>query len=88
MPTISMFSGILVRMFTGKREHPPAHIHVAYGEYSATFDILTAERIDGSLPLRQCRLVEAWMELHREELLANWGLAQAGEDLFRIDPLR
>jgi hypothetical protein len=88
MPTISMFYGILVRMFTGKREHPPAHIHIAYGDYSATFDILTAERIDGSLPQRQCRLVEAWIELHREELLADWELAKAGETLFNIDPLK
>ena len=67
MPTISMFHGILVRMFAGKREHPQAHIHIAYGDFSATFDILTAEAIEGNLPKRQSRLVEAWIELHREE---------------------
>ncbi|MEI6876857.1 MAG: DUF4160 domain-containing protein [Spirochaetota bacterium] len=83
-----MFCGILVRMFTGKREHPSAHIHVVYGNYSATFDILTAERIEGGLPLRQSRLVVVWMELHREELLADWDLAKAGETLLNIDPLK
>ena len=40
MPTISMFYGILVRMYSGQREHPPAHFHASYGEHVATFDII------------------------------------------------
>jgi hypothetical protein len=34
------------------------------------------------------RLVQAWIEIHRDELLANWDLATAGDTLFRIDPLK
>ncbi|WP_417912575.1 DUF4160 domain-containing protein [Candidatus Electronema sp. TJ] len=42
----------------------------------------------GSLPKQKMKLVEAWLEIHREDLLANWKLAVAGEPIFRIDPLR
>jgi hypothetical protein len=88
MPTISMFFGILISMFTGTREHRPPHIHADYGEFSASFDILTAERIEGSLPPRQSRMVMAWIEIHREELLANWTLVERRGVLFKIDPLK
>jgi len=88
MPTISMFFGIIVRMYCGKAEHNPPHIHVYYQDYKATFDIRTAEKGDGDLPPRQTRLVVAWIELHREELIADWDLASQGETPFRIEPLR
>lgn len=42
----------------------------------------------GSLPLRQLKLVTAWVELHRDELLADWELALNGEEPFRIAPLQ
>jgi len=42
----------------------------------------------GSLPLRQLKLVAAWVELHRDELLADWELALNGEEPFRIAPLQ
>jgi len=87
MPTNCMFYGILVRMHVSTREHAPAHVHAYYGEYSATFDILKGERIEGVLPSRQRRLMEAWIELRREELMADWLLAESGEELFMIEPL-
>jgi hypothetical protein len=40
------------------------------------------------LPKKQIRLIQAWVELHRDELLANWELAEQGEPLFKIEPLR
>lgn len=88
MPTISMFFGIIVRMYCGKAEHNPPHIHVYYQEHKASFDIRTAEKVEGRLPPRQTRLVVAWIELRREELMADWDLASRGELPFRIDPLR
>jgi hypothetical protein len=48
----------------------------------------TVEVIDSSLPRRQLRLVLAWAELHRDELLENWRLARLGETLHEIEPLR
>ncbi len=88
MPTLSMFFGIVVRMYLGKREHNPPHFHAYYQEYKAIFDIKTCELTDGNIPRRQVKLIEAWAELHKEELMANWELAQNGEVPFKIDPLK
>jgi len=88
MPTISMFFGIIVRMYCGKAEHNPPHVHVYYQDFKAIFGIATAEMTEGNLPPRQIRLMAAWIELHREELLADWDLASRGELPFKIDPLR
>jgi hypothetical protein len=44
--------------------------------------------LDGSLPRRQVRLVQAWIEIHRDELMADWFLAVTGQPIFPIDPLK
>jgi hypothetical protein len=88
VPTISMFYGIIIRMYYGGREHTPPHFHAYYGEYRATFKIETCSIIEGNIPSRQRRLVEAWAEIHRDELMANWRLASEGEGPKAIDPLR
>lgn len=76
MPTISMFFGIIVRMYFGPKEHNPPHIHVHYQEAMATFDIESGNIITGELPKRQIKLVTAWIEIHRDELIADWKLCQ------------
>ena len=88
MPTISMFYGIIVRMYFAPGEHNPPHIHVYYNEYKATVDIRTCEIIHGNLPGRQLKLVLAWAELRQEELIADWNLVMNGESPFQIQPLR
>ena len=42
----------------------------------------------GSLPKNKLKLVQAWIEIHKEELLANWTLAVNGEQVFKISPLK
>ena len=86
MPTISMFFGILIKM--NYREHNPPHIHVEYGEYRACYRIDNGGLRSGELPQSQGRLVLAWIEIHRAELLADWKLSEQREELFRIEPLR
>jgi hypothetical protein len=88
MPTISMFFGLMIEMFYAPKEHNPPHIHVYYQDEKASVNILTAEVMDGYLPIRQFRFVQAWIEIHREELLANWTLCQNGKSPFKIDPLK
>ncbi len=88
MPTISMFFGIIIRMYYAPKEHNPPHIHVYYQNYSGVVDIETCEQIIGNLPIKQLRIVIAWVELHKEELLANWTLCQNGEKPFNIDPIK
>jgi len=34
------------------------------------------------------KLVQAWIEIHRGDLLADWKSAVAGEPVFKIDPLK
>ncbi len=75
-------------MYLGKKEHNPPHFHAYYQDYKGIFDINTCEMADGNIPGKQIKLIEAWAELHKEELLADWTLAQNGEIPFKIDPLR
>ena len=88
MPTISMFFGIIIRMYFSPDEHPPPHFHAYYNEYRATVNIRTCEIIKSDLPRKQARLVLAWAELHQEELMADWHLVMNNEDPFKIQPLQ
>ncbi len=38
----------------------------------------------GELPMKKHKLVVAWIEIHQEELMANWQLAVTGSKLFPI----
>ena len=87
MPTISMFYGIIIRMYFAPGEHSPPHFHAYYNEFKASFDIETLEVIEGNLPRKQTRLVQAWAELHIDELRADWELAMNGEPVYKIEPL-
>lgn len=83
-----MFYGILVLMFyRDNRRHYQPHIHVRYQNDSAVFSIPEGELLSGDIPPKQTKLVVAWIELHQEDLMADWQLAVNGEDLFRIEPL-
>ena len=89
MPTISMFYGILILMyFYDNKKHSRPHIHAEYGEYEASIAIDDGELLSGNLPLSKLKLVQAWIEIHREDLLVDWKLAVAGKPVFKIDPLR
>ena len=86
MPTISMFFGIIIRMFF-RGEHQPPHFHAFYQDYEAAFD-MDGDLIDGHMPQKQRNLIKAWATLHQDELLADWKLAENKEPLYPIDPLR
>ncbi len=43
--------------------------------------------IEGALPARQLKLILAWNELHRDELMQNWELAREGKTLNQVEPL-
>lgn len=88
MPTISMFFGIIIRMYYAPKEHNPPHIHVYYNEHVVVINIVDFEIIEGEIPTKQLRLVLAWIEIHNEELIANWKLCQNGEKPFKIESLK
>jgi hypothetical protein len=85
MPTISMFYGILIRMFfRDVDKHHEPHIHAEYQGNVAVYSIQNGTRLAGSLPSTKEKLVVAWMEIHHDDLLADWELAVQGKQLFRI----
>jgi hypothetical protein len=89
MPTISIFYGIKVMMYwmdTGQHNQP--HIHLKYAEHTASVDIKTGQLLAGKLPPKKLKLVQEWIDLHRDELMANWELASSGESVFGIEPLK
>ena len=69
-------------------QHHRAHFHAYYQEHAGVFAVDTLEVFGGSLPVVQRRLVEAWAEIHRAELEADWELLQSGRPPLKIDPLR
>lgn len=85
MPTISMFYGILIRMYYD--DHQPPHFHAVYGKNKAVY-AFDGSVIKGELPPKQHKLVSAWVEIHKEDLQANWQLAEDGENFFKIEPLK
>ena len=86
MPSISMFFGIIIRMYNNG-EHNPPHFHASYQGYEASFT-LEGDLWEGEMPKRQQKLIAAWAELHHDELAANWELAIHEQPLYKIDPLR
>jgi len=84
-----MFYGIVIRMyFYDEKQHHTPHVRAEYAENRAVFAIDNTEVLAGNLPPGKTRLVQAWIEIHREELLADWQLAVNGEELFKIEPLK
>lgn len=89
MPVISMFYGIIIRMYAyDTHEHKHPHIHVQFAEQSAVLRIPDGEVLAGSLKPAKLKLVLAWLEIHQEEVMADWKLAASGEQVFQIEPLR
>ena len=89
MPTISMFYGIVIYLyFFDDARHKSPHIHAKYQGQDASFSILDGSILSGQIPLGKSKLVQAWIEIHRDALMADWELAVNGETPFRIEPLQ
>lgn len=80
MPVISIFFGIVVRMYFDN--HPPPHFHAAYQGFEAFVRIEDGEIVQGSLPRKAARIVRQLALEHRAELMANW---QRGVDLLPLE---
>lgn len=89
MPVISMFYGVIVSLyFQDNRRHHRPHIHVRYQDTEAVIAIPEGELLEGALPPGKIKLVIAWIEIHQDELVADWELAVGGQQPFKIEPLR
>lgn len=89
MPSISMFYGIVIYIyFLDNKKHKLPHIHANYQGQEVVISIADGEVLEGNIPKAKMRLVQAWIELHRDELVANWELVASGQQPYKIDPLR
>ena len=87
MPILSMFYGIIVRMHSepnGKHHIP--HIHAVYNGDEIVMS-LDGDVIEGKIPKKQQKLLEAWIALHEDDLKANWEILLKGEEFYKIEPL-
>ncbi len=86
MPIVSQFFGIKIYMYWD--DHFPEHFHAEYGEFKVIVSIKESAVIKGALPVKQLKLVLAWCEIHKDELMKNWNHAIKNEEISKIDPLK
>ena len=84
MPEICRFLGIVIYMLYD--DHRPPHFHAEYGEYKVSVEINTGI-VEGRFPRRALKALMEWYELHRDQLLEDWQLAERHQPLNRIPPL-
>ena len=89
MPTISIFYGIQIMMyFYDNEKHQVPHIHAEYQDFNASFSIEDGSILAGKFPGKQTKILQAWVEIHKEDLLIDWKLAIDGKEPLKIEPLR
>lgn len=89
MPVISMFYGIIVSMyFLDNKKHHLPHIHVSYQGQEVVVSIPDGTILEGGISAAKMKLLGAWIEIHKDELMADWELATKGNSLFKIEPLK
>lgn len=74
--------------YMDNKRHNLPHIHVKYQEQEIVLSIPEGNILEGELKNEKLRLVLAWIEIHKDELIADWELASSGQKLFQIEPLR
>jgi hypothetical protein len=70
------------------RRHRTPHIHVTYQGQEAVVSIPDGNLLEGELPLNKMKLLQAWIEIHQDELVADWELAVKGQLPYKIEPLK
>lgn len=82
MPEITRFYGIVIKIFLTK-DHNPPHFHAVYGEYNGSFEIETAEMIEGDLPNKAQSMIKEWGLKYRSEIMEMWN----SKTLKKLPPL-
>ena len=81
MPEISRFYGLIIYMFFN--DHNPPHFKTNYGEFEANILIENGTILNGDLPVSKLKLVAAWAEIHKNELLDMWH----SKEFHKVKPL-
>lgn len=87
MPLISQFYGILIYLYKeiGGHHNEP-HIHVKYNEYEMSMT-LDGKILDGNIPSKQKKIIEAWRVVHEDELRAAWYAYNNDGEILKIKGL-
>jgi hypothetical protein len=76
VPVISIFFGIVIRMYY--KEHEPRHFHAEHQAVEGKFDF-DGNQIIGNITSRNALdLIRQWAQLHRAALNANWSKTKSG----------
>ncbi|MDR1118492.1 MAG: DUF4160 domain-containing protein [Bifidobacteriaceae bacterium] len=67
--------------------HQLPHVHAYYGERDAAVGV-DGELLAGTLPVKQLRMVQAWLAIHEDEVREAWAKALRHEPPGQIQPLR
>lgn len=88
MPELCRFYNIVIKMiFNDSIQHHKPHVHIYFNEYEASIGI-DGELLAGSVPVKQLKLVQAWLAIHEDELYNAWNKAVQGKPFGKIEPLR
>ncbi len=74
--------------FVDNKQHRTPHIHVKYQADEAVVSIPDGDLLEGRIPPNKMRLLLAWIEIHKDDLMADWDLAAHGQQPYKIEPLR
>lgn len=87
MPLISQFYGILIYLYKeiGGHHNEP-HINIKYNEYEMSMT-LDGKILDGNIPSKQNKIVEAWRVVHEDELRAAWHAYNKDGEIVKIKGL-
>ncbi len=74
-------------LFLDDDKHHKPHVHIYYGEYAASVGV-DGELISGSIPVKQLKILTAWLIIHEDELYKAWNNAVRGLPFDKIEPLK
>ena len=85
MPYVSMFFGIIIRMFYS--EHNPPHFHAEYQGSEGIFNF-EGEMLQGNIKSNTALiLIKEWAVLRNLELQENWKIITDKAAINKIEPL-
>lgn len=88
MPIVSQFYGIIITMhYNDDEKHHLPHLHAEYAEFDGVFDF-QGNMIQGKIPAKQRKMIEVWINIHKEELQSLWNVIKQYKQFFKIDPLK
>jgi len=89
MNVVSMFYGLIVSMmYSPDSELKVPHVYVLFQDKQAIITLPDGIMLSGQLPEGKVKLIVAWIEIHKDSLIANWQLMVINKAPYSIEPLK